>query len=418
MKLNIAQYNRGGKEETRSEEGMSKRKEEEPSPYAPGGRRAKMQKVSKPAMILVDQKNNQKRNADVNKDTKKRVHINYAMRKIIQRRWNKNLDGGKHESIKQIAESLAIPYTTLRDELKRGCDGGMSCFYLREKNKWQYFEYSADRAEQDACEKGSHKGPQMKITNTFLKAFSPYLEEWKSLPAAHSMFRREHPNEPVPSLRALYNHVTDCMCLNKAFEAVYRAYKKRKPKKDLEIAKNHKSEQTIEKLSPEIKLTKPEGYFQMDLVVSGSQGKGGLITLVAPGHPHLAFIRKLMDLRRKTVHRALRSIMNEAKEKNIKITHILTDNGTEFTDTDKIQKITQAMLFYTHAYASWEKGSIENFNRIIRRFYPKRTDFSRLTPKAIELLQYKLANYPRPTQLKKKAAASRFLTFFRYPPAI
>ena len=112
-----------------------------------------------------------------------------------------------------------------------------------------------------------------------------------------------------------------------------------------------------------------------------------------------------MDLRRKTVHRALRSIMKEAKEKNIKITHILTDNGTEFTDTVKIQKITQAILFYTHAYASWEKGSIENFNRIIRRFYPKRTDFSRLTPKAIELLQYKLANYPRPTQLKKKAAA-------------
>jgi IS30 family transposase len=97
--------------------------------------------------------------------------------------------------------------------------------------------------------------------------------------------------------------------------------------------------------------------------------------------------------------------MKEAEEKNIKITHILTDNGTEFTDTLKIQKITQAMLFYTHAYASWEKGSIENFNRIIRRFYPKRTDFSRLAPKAIEILQYKLVNYPRPTQLKTKAAA-------------
>ena len=402
--MNIAQYNRGGKKRPAQRKVCQKGKKKCGHLAPPGGRRAKMKKVSKSAMILVEQKNNQKRNADVNKDTKKREHIDYAMRKIIQRRWNVNLDG-KHESIAQVAKSLAIPYTTLRDELKRGCDEGESCLYLREKNRFQYFSYSADRADQDACEKGTHKGPRMKITNTFLEAFSPYLEEWKSLPAAHAMFRREHPNEPAPSLRALYNHATDCMCINKAFEAVYRTYKKRKPKKDLEIAKNHKPEQTIETLSPEIKLTKPEGYFQMDLVVSGSQGKGGLLTLVAPGHPHLAFIRKLMDLRRKTVHRALRSIMKEAKEKNIKITHILTDNGTEFTDTVKIQKITQAILFYTHAYASWEKGSIENFNRIIRRFYPKRTDFSRLTPKAIELLQYKLANYPRPTQLKKKAAA-------------
>ena len=97
--------------------------------------------------------------------------------------------------------------------------------------------------------------------------------------------------------------------------------------------------------------------------------------------------------------------MKKAKEKNIKINHILTDNSTKFTNTVKIQKITQAILFYTHAYASWEKGSIENFNRIIRRFYPKRTDFSRLSPKTIEILQHKLVNYPRTKQPKTKVAA-------------
>ncbi len=87
---------------------MSERKEEELSPYAPGGRRAKMKKVSKSAMILVEQKNNQKRNADVNKDTKKRVRIDYAMRKIIQRRWNVNLDG-KHESLRPNARPPCRP---------------------------------------------------------------------------------------------------------------------------------------------------------------------------------------------------------------------------------------------------------------------------------------------------------------------
>lgn len=59
---------------------------------------------------------------------------------------------------------------------------------------------------------------------------------------------------------------------------------------------------------------------------------------------------------------------------------------TYFFNQYKIQKITKAILFYTHAYASWEKGSIEHFNRIIRRFYPKRTDFSKPTSKGVETL--------------------------------
>ena len=68
---------------------------------------------------------------------------------------------------------------------------------------------------------------------------------------------------------------------------------------------------------------------------------------------------------------------------------------TYFFNQHKIQKITQAMLFYTHAYASWEKGAIEHFNRIIRRFYPKRTDFSKPISKGVEILQEKLLNYPK-----------------------
>ena len=40
-------------------------------------------------------------------------------------------------------------------------------------------------------------------------------------------------------------------------------------------------------------------------------------------------------------------------------------------------------LFFTHAYASWEKGSVENCNRLVRRWYPKGIDFSRVSVQAI-----------------------------------
>jgi IS30 family transposase len=58
---------------------------------------------------------------------------------------------------------------------------------------------------------------------------------------------------------------------------------------------------------------------------------------------------------------------------------ITTDNGCEFLDPDKIKSIVGCNVYYTRAYASWEKGSIENCNKFVRRWYPKGTDFGKCT---------------------------------------
>jgi len=44
-------------------------------------------------------------------------------------------------------------------------------------------------------------------------------------------------------------------------------------------------------------------------------------------------------------------------------------------------------VYYTHAYAAWEKGTVENANRLVRRWYPKGTDFSRVSPARIAALE-------------------------------
>ena len=58
---------------------------------------------------------------------------------------------------------------------------------------------------------------------------------------------------------------------------------------------------------------------------------------------------------------------------------ITTDNGCEFLDPDKIKSIVGCNVYYTRAYASWEKGSIENCNKFVRRWYPKGTNFGNST---------------------------------------
>lgn len=52
-------------------------------------------------------------------------------------------------------------------------------------------------------------------------------------------------------------------------------------------------------------------------------------------------------------------------------------------------------VYYCHSYSAWEKGSNENANRLLRRFFPKGTDFSQVTQKEIDEAIEWLNNYPR-----------------------
>ena len=62
---------------------------------------------------------------------------------------------------------------------------------------------------------------------------------------------------------------------------------------------------------------------------------------------------------------------------------ITTDNGPEFLEykqlTQSIHGGRRFEVYYCHSYSAWEKGGNENMNRMIRRWFPKGTDFSRVT---------------------------------------
>ena len=75
----------------------------------------------------------------------------------------------------------------------------------------------------------------------------------------------------------------------------------------------------------------------------------------------------------------------------VKALTLTTDNGSEFLDHAAIEALFKrnppVRLYYTHAYAAWEKGSVENANRLVRRWFPKGTDFSNVTSGRIAALE-------------------------------
>lgn len=63
---------------------------------------------------------------------------------------------------------------------------------------------------------------------------------------------------------------------------------------------------------------------------------------------------------------------------------ITLDNGGEFADHVRVGKQTSADVYFARPYASWQRGTNENFNGRIRRFWPKKFDMATLTEKEIE----------------------------------
>ena len=76
--------------------------------------------------------------------------------------------------------------------------------------------------------------------------------------------------------------------------------------------------------------------------------------------------------------------------------HTITgDNETEFADHQTIAKKLKTDFFFTNPYASWEKGLIENTNKLVRQYIPKKTNFDTINQQQIKEIQYKINNRPR-----------------------
>jgi len=71
------------------------------------------------------------------------------------------------------------------------------------------------------------------------------------------------------------------------------------------------------------------------------------------------------------------------------------DNGTENVKHIEIKKEYGVDTYFCDPFASWQKGGVENANKLIRQYLPRKTDLSKLTDRDIYNIQEKLNNRPR-----------------------
>jgi IS30 family transposase len=168
-----------------------------------------------------------------------------------------------------------------------------------------------------------------------------------------------------------------------------RKHVKRKPKLAMRKSQKTKIPNRIPlKLRPE-KANKREefGHYEADFIVS-RQSKVALC-VITERVSRYTFILKTSSKSAKEASNAIISALH-----SYPVHSITYDNGTEFTCHELVNEILETKSFFCEPYHSWEKGTVENRNGLIRRYYPKKTDFKLVDPKHIRAVQDQINNRP------------------------
>ena len=146
----------------------------------------------------------------------------------------------------------------------------------------------------------------------------------------------------------------------------------------------------ISERPPAVELRRQVGHWEMD-TVSGARTKHCIVTLVERATGCL-LIAKLTDHTKAELNRHVIRLIREQPRLFKTIT---VDNGTEFHGYAEIERATGVTFYFATPYHSWERGTNENTNGLIRQYLPKRQSMKNLTQSRCSQIACILNNRPR-----------------------
>lgn len=141
----------------------------------------------------------------------------------------------------------------------------------------------------------------------------------------------------------------------------------------------------IDKRPKHINDRKRVGDTEADFIVSGKSGKGIILTL-ADRKTRVSFLEQILNVSIKNVHKAFGRIKKRFHE----LKSITTDNDILFRHHQRLEKLLHIKIYFCNPYHSWEKGTIENTNKQVRKDVPKGSDISKYSKRFIRSVEEKL----------------------------
>lgn len=126
------------------------------------------------------------------------------------------------------------------------------------------------------------------------------------------------------------------------------------------------------------------GHMEGDFIVSGKSGMGILLALT-DRKTRKSLLEQILPVSVANVERALLRM----KKRYPEMQTITFDNDILFLEHQRLEEKLSATIYFCHPHSPWEKGSIENLNRWLRRYIPKSSDISKYSKPFISKLEAK-----------------------------
>ena len=299
---------------------------------------------------------------------------------------------------KEIANNIGCHISTIYRELKRGR-------YEHRNSDWTTEErYSPDIADEKYRENLAAKGPGLKIGNDI--ELAEYIEN-KIVNEKYS------PGAVLGEIK--HKGITFSVTISKTtlYSYIDKGIFLHLTNKDLPVKKNEKKKydkvrrtraqkgDSIEKRPEVVNTRETFGHWEMDSVI-GQRGKSKntLLTLTER-KTRAEIIFKLPDHSAEAVVAAVDRLEKRWGEMFKTVFKTITvDNGTEFAYCAELERSAigegkRTKMYYCHPYSSWERGTNEVTNKMVRRRVPKGTNFDGRTEEEIQAVEEWINKYPR-----------------------
>lgn len=132
------------------------------------------------------------------------------------------------------------------------------------------------------------------------------------------------------------------------------------------------------------------GDMEQDLII-GKNHQGAILTI----NDRCSGLLKMILLKNKNADAVANAVIQALSQFKNKLYTITSDNGKEFANHEIIAKELAISYYFAKPYHSWERGSNENLNGLIRQFIPKDTDINTLTETEVAKIEELINNRPR-----------------------
>jgi IS30 family transposase len=131
------------------------------------------------------------------------------------------------------------------------------------------------------------------------------------------------------------------------------------------------------------------GDWELD-TIHGTR-RNGMVTAVE----RKAGLTRLGKVSRRGAEEVRSATIGRFKAEQDVVLTLTSDNGKEFADHEQISRELDADFYFAHPYSSWERGTNENTNGLVRQYFPKGTDFDEIEPWEIQWVEDRINNRPR-----------------------